>query len=111
VFTRRGRIRLTNRRFRRDGYPIDPSCDCEACAGGFSRAYLHHLFAANEILSAILASLHNVHFYQRLVRDAREAVLEGRFEEFRSSFLRSYSEGGGSTAATRAQPGVGASEV
>jgi len=104
VFTARGRIRLTNRRYRRDGYPIDPSCDCEACAGGFSRAYLHHLFAANEILSAILASLHNVHFYQRLVRDARAAVLEGRFDAFRAAFLHSYAEGAGSSAATRAQP-------
>ena len=74
LFTRRGRIRLTQRRYRRDGYPIDTSCDCEACAGGFSRAYLHHLFAANEILSAILASVHNVRFYQRLVAEAREAI-------------------------------------
>jgi len=75
VFTSRGRIRLSNRRYRRDAYPIDTSCDCAACAGGFSRAYLHHLFASNEILSAILASIHNTHFYQRLVRDARKAIL------------------------------------
>ncbi|MFI5321642.1 MAG: tRNA guanosine(34) transglycosylase Tgt, partial [Myxococcota bacterium] len=73
VFTSRGRLRLTNRKYRRDAYPIDTSCDCAACAGGFSRAYLHHLFAANEVLSAILASIHNVHFYQRLVQRAREA--------------------------------------
>src|SRR3990172_443257 len=52
VFTARGRIRLTHRRYRRDAYPIDPSCDCAACSQGHSRAYLHHLFAANEILSA-----------------------------------------------------------
>jgi queuine tRNA-ribosyltransferase len=90
VFTVRGRIRLTNRRYRRDAYPIDPSCDCHACAGGFSRAYLHHLFAANEILSAILASIHNVHFYQRLVRQARAAIVEGRFEDFRRDFLAAY---------------------
>ena len=90
VFTVRGRIRLTNRRYRRDAYPIDPSCDCHACAGGFSRAYLHHLFAANEILSAILASINNVHFYQRLVRQARTAIVEGRFEDFRRDFLAAY---------------------
>jgi queuine tRNA-ribosyltransferase len=90
VFTRRGRIRLTHRRYRRDAYPIDASCDCAACAGGFSRAYLHHLFAANEILSAILASVHNVRFYQRLVSDARRAVLEGGFEAFREDFLAHY---------------------
>jgi queuine tRNA-ribosyltransferase len=90
VFTKRGRIRLSNRRFRRDAYPIDPSCDCLACAGGFTRAYLHHLFAANEILSAILASIHNVHFYQRLVQRAREAILAERFADFRREFLESY---------------------
>ena len=90
VFTARGRIRLTHRRYRRDAYPIDISCDCASCAGGFSRAYLHHLFAANEILSAILASIHNVHFYQRLVRGAREAIVAGRFDRFRREFLEAY---------------------
>ena len=90
VFTVRGRIRLTHRRYRRDGYPIDPSCTCEACAGGFTRAYLHHLFAANEILSAILASIHNVHFYQRLVREARAAVLAGEFVPWREKWLADY---------------------
>ncbi len=95
VFTVRGRVRLTNRKFRRDAYPIDPSCDCAACAGGFSRAYLHHLFAANEILSAILASIHNVRFYQRLVADARDAVLRERFEAFRRDFLERYGGGAG----------------
>jgi queuine tRNA-ribosyltransferase len=90
VFTRRGRIRLTNRRYRRDAFPIDPTCDCAACAGGFSRAYLHHLFQANEVLSAVLASIHNVRFYQRLVRDAREAILSDHFEDFRAAFLAEY---------------------
>jgi queuine tRNA-ribosyltransferase len=90
VFTARGRIRLTNRRYRRDAYPIDTSCDCAACARGFSRAYLHHLYAANEILSAILASIHNVHFYQGLMRAARAATLEGAYEEWRREFLAGY---------------------
>jgi queuine tRNA-ribosyltransferase len=93
VFTVRGRIRLTNRKFRRDAYPIDISCDCEACAGGFSRAYLHHLFAANEILGAILASMHNVRFYQRLVADARRAIESERFETFQHEFLTGYAQG------------------
>ena len=90
VFTARGRIRLSHRRYRRDAYPLDTSCDCASCAGGFSRAYLHHLFAANEILSAILASIHNVHFYQRLVRGARQAILAGHFDRFRRDFLEAY---------------------
>jgi queuine tRNA-ribosyltransferase len=86
----RGRIRLTNRRYRRDGYPIDPSCDCMACGGGFTRAYLHHLFAANEVLSAILCSAHNLHFYQRLVREARESILVDSFDPWRQEFLQNY---------------------
>jgi len=94
AFTKRGRIRLTNRRFRRDAYPIDTSCDCAACAQGYSRAYLHHLFAANEVLSAVLTSIHNVHFYQRIVRDAREAIVAGRFDEHRREFLAAYSGAG-----------------
>ena len=93
VFTRRGRIRLTHRRYRGDRYPIDTSCDCEACASGFSRAYLHHLFAANEVLSAILASIHNVRFYQRLVQEARAAILARRYEEWRTAFLAEYRRG------------------
>jgi queuine tRNA-ribosyltransferase len=90
LFTSRGRIRLTNRRFRRDGYVIDPSCDCGACSGGYTRAYLHHLFHANEITGAILASIHNVHFYQGLVRDARQAIQQRRYDEWRAGFLAEY---------------------
>ena len=91
VFTSRGRIRLTHRRYKRDAYPIDTSCDCYACdGGGFTRAYIHHLFAANEVLSAMLCSIHNVHFYQSLMRQARQAVLEGRYAEFASAFMADY---------------------
>jgi queuine tRNA-ribosyltransferase len=90
VFTARGRIRLTQRRYRRDAYPIDPSCDCQVCKARFSRAYLHHLFAANEILSAVLASLHNTHFFQRLVHDARKAVAARRFAAWRRRWLADY---------------------
>jgi queuine tRNA-ribosyltransferase len=93
VFTRRGRIRLTHRRYRNDRYPMDTSCDCEACASGFSRAYLHHLFAANEVLSAILASIHNVRFYQRLVQEARAAIQAGRYGDWRAGFLAEYQRG------------------
>jgi queuine tRNA-ribosyltransferase len=98
VFTRRGRLRLTQRRFRRDAYPIDTSCDCEACTGGFSRAYLHHLFASNEILSAVLASIHNVRFYQRLVAEARAAIRAGGFEAWRKEFLAGYGSSAGAAS-------------
>jgi queuine tRNA-ribosyltransferase len=90
AFTSRGRIRLSNRRYRRDTYPIDVSCDCYTCAAGFSRAYLNHLFASNEILSAILCSIHNVHFYQNLMHQSREAIREDRYPDFCRDFLANY---------------------
>jgi queuine tRNA-ribosyltransferase len=93
AFTARGRIRLTQRRFRRDAYPVDTSCDCAACAGGVTRAYLHHLFTSNEILSAVLASIHNVRFYQRLMEGARAAILAGEYDLWREEWLRSYVAG------------------
>jgi queuine tRNA-ribosyltransferase len=90
AFTVRGRVRLTNRRYRRDAFPIDVSCDCSTCTGGFARAYLHHLFAANEILSAILVSAHNVRFYERLVAQARAAIGAGMYDDWRAAFLADY---------------------
>ena len=96
AFTVRGRIRLTHRRYRRDAYPIDTSCDCRTCARGFSRAYLSHLFNANEILGAVLTTVHNVRFYQRMMEAARDAILAGRYDAFRAEFLSEY---GGSARA------------
>jgi len=93
LFTRRGRIRMNHRRYRRDMYPIDTSCDCYACAT-FSRAYVHHLYAANEILSAILGAIHNVRFYQRLMAEMREAILAARFLDWKRDFYAEYGEPG-----------------
>jgi queuine tRNA-ribosyltransferase len=102
AFTARGRIRLTNRRYRNDAYPIDISCDCYACSGGrFTRAYLHHLFAANEVLSAILCSIHNVHFYQSLMRTARAAILDGHYTDYARDFMLGY---GATTTAPKPAP-------
>jgi len=95
IFTKRGRLRLTNRRYRRDAYPIDPTCECATCTGGYSRAYLQHLFQSNEILSAVLASIHNVHFYQWLMREARNAILAGDYEAWKTTFLEEYRGGPG----------------
>jgi queuine tRNA-ribosyltransferase len=95
AFTVRGRIRLTNRRYRRDKYPIDLSCDCTSCAGGFSRAYLNHLFNTNEILGAVLTTVHNVRFYQRLMEGARDAIVAGRYDAWRKDFLEQYQSGDG----------------
>jgi len=93
LFTRRGRIRLTHRRYRRDLYPVDPSCDCYCCRN-FTRAYLHHLYQANEILSATLGAIHNIRFYLNLVGEARGAIEQGCFASFKNDFLGEYSASG-----------------
>jgi len=76
IFTRTGRLRLRNARFAEDDGVIEPGCDCEACAGGFARAYLRHLFLAGEMLGPILASIHNIRHFQRLLLDIRRAIRE-----------------------------------
>ncbi len=105
VFTSRGRLRLTNRRYRHDAYPIDSSCECTTCSGGFSRAYIHHLFAANEVLSAMLCSVHNVHFYQSLVAAARRAILADRYADFRAEQLAGFERDAAKAGSSRGKPG------
>ena len=89
LFTRRGKIRLTNRRYRRDFFPVDASCSCYCCTN-FTRAYLHHLFNANEVLSATLAAIHNVRFYLDMVAGAREAIEANNYSDFKTDFLGEY---------------------
>jgi len=91
AFTARGIVRLRNLRHRDDPRPLDATCDCATCRG-FSRGYLRHLFHAREIAAAVLTSLHNVTFYQRLVRGCRRAILEGRLAAFKSAFLEATSQ-------------------
>jgi len=86
AFTADGPIRLRNARHRRDPAPVESGCDCDCCAN-YSRAYLHHLFAAEEMLGPTLLSLHNLAFYLRLMREAREAIRAGRFAAFRAACL------------------------
>jgi queuine tRNA-ribosyltransferase len=92
LFTNRGRIRLTSRKYRRDFYPVEPNCTCYTCRN-FTRAYLHHLFISNEVLSAILASIHNVHFYLGMMEEIRKAIEEDRFAEHKKTFLEAYLRG------------------
>jgi len=91
AFTARGVVRLRNLRHRNDPRPLDATCDCATCRG-FSRGYLRHLFQAREIAAAVLTSLHNVAFYQRLVRGCRQAILEGRLAAFKRAFLEATSQ-------------------
>jgi queuine tRNA-ribosyltransferase len=74
IFTRSGRLHLRNACHCEDDEVIEPGCDCQACAGGFSRAYLRHLFISKEMLGPILASLHNIRHFQRLLLDIRRAI-------------------------------------
>lgn len=95
VFTWDGKMRLQDKTYRKDRYPIDTSCECPTCAGGFTRAYLRHLLFADEPLYGTLATLHNLHFYQDLMRGMRSAIEENRFakwaEAFRAKHLKNRS--------------------
>jgi queuine tRNA-ribosyltransferase len=86
AFTADGQLRLRNACHRRDPAPLESGCPCYACRH-FSRAYLHHLFLAREMLGPTLLSLHNVAFYCRLTAEARSAIRVGRFAEFRAVCL------------------------
>jgi queuine tRNA-ribosyltransferase len=85
LFTRFGDLRIRNARYRSDEQPLDPTCACPTCAR-FSRAYLHHLDRAGEMLAPMLASVHNLHFYATLMADMRAALEGGRLAAFAAGF-------------------------
>lgn len=90
AFTRTGQIRLRNARFARDGGVLESGCDCPACGpsegGAFSRAYIRHLFMAEEMLGPILVSLHNLRHFQRLMLDIRRAIREDGWLRFAAAW-------------------------
>lgn len=85
IFTWNGITHVSNKCYETDPLPLDPECDCPTCRN-FSRAYLRHLFKANEQLAGRLAVVHNLYFYNTLMERIREALDEGRFEEFRMKY-------------------------
>ncbi len=87
AFVRGGRLVIKNSVYKSDERVIEEGCDCPACAGGYSRAYLRHLYVAGEILVHRLLSLHNLRFYARLVEEAREAILRNQYGAFREAKL------------------------
>jgi len=89
AFTATGSINLKNAPYAEDPGPIEDGCTCSACRG-FSRAYLRHLIKAQEILGLRLVTIHNLHFYVHLLRQARNHILAGTFPAFREAFVRSY---------------------
>jgi queuine tRNA-ribosyltransferase len=89
IFTHSGRLNVRNARYRDDHDPPDPDCRCEVCTR-YTRAYLRHLFNADEMLGPRLASYHNLAFLGTLMADARRAIEAGRFERWRRSVLDAY---------------------
>jgi queuine tRNA-ribosyltransferase len=90
VFTWDGKLRIKDKKFRKDRYPLDTTCPCYACAGGFARAYLRHLAFAGEALGETLLTIHNLHFYQELMRAMRLAIEQDRFAAWMVAFHARY---------------------
>lgn len=91
VYTRRGRVNLSNTKYMRMSGSIVEACSCYTCQN-YSLAYLSHLVRADEMLSATLLSIHNLHFITQLVADIRAAVIDGSFFDLKKAFLSSYYE-------------------
>ena len=91
LFVREGVVRLRNARYRYEASPPDPDCSCYTCRN-YSLAYLHHLDRAREILGARLNTIHNIHYYQSLMRGLREAIQLGSLEAFRREFYTARGE-------------------
>ncbi len=90
-YTSRGRMRMTDKRFRNDMYPPDTSCGCYACRT-FTRAYIHHLFKVGEVLGATLATIHNLTWFADFMARMRQSIVEGTFDAFREDVHRWYPE-------------------
>ena len=89
AFTWAGPLNIRNARFAEDPSSLDPRCTCPVCAT-WSRAYLHHLVKAGEMLGAMLMTQHNIHFYQAMMQAIRDSIAEGRFATFAANFRRDY---------------------
>ena len=92
ALTRHGRIVIKQARWKEDPRPLDGRCACSCCAGGFSRAYLRHLYMAGEILALRLLSEHNLHWYGELVGGARDAISSGDFAAWAHGTLATMEE-------------------
>ncbi len=86
AYTHQGELNLRNARFAEDTNPVDPQCRCYTCKN-FTRAYLHHLFKAGEMLAGMLLTTHNLGFYQQLMQGLRQAIDQGKTMEFAKDFL------------------------
>ncbi|OVE81044.1 hypothetical protein BVY04_04330 [bacterium M21] len=89
AYTRNGMMQVKGAKFKQDFTPIEPDCTCYACQN-FSKAYIRHLINVGEVLALQLLSIHNVHFYLTLMREMREAILAGTFQDYRQAFHARY---------------------
>lgn len=87
ALTRFGRVVIKQARYKTDMGPLDPECSCHCCTGGYTRAYLRHLYVAGEVLLLRLFSLHNLHYFGELMARSREAIAEGRFSAYKQNAL------------------------
>ena len=92
AWTRRGQVNIKNARHQDDPRPLDENCTCPACRN-YSRAYLHHVFRAQEMISGMLLTWHNLHYYQELMQGMRDAIAQGRFTAFEAAFHAQRAEG------------------
>ncbi len=92
ALTRRGAVNIKNARHQDDPRPLDPDCGCPCCTG-YSRAYLHHVFKAGEIISSMLMTWHNLHYYQELMQGLRDAIAAGSLDDFEAAFHAKRAEG------------------
>jgi queuine tRNA-ribosyltransferase len=92
AWTRRGQVNIKNARHQDDPRPLDEDCACPACRG-YSRAYLHHVYKAQEMISGMLLTWHNLHYYQQMMGGMRDAIAEGRFAPWEAEFHRLRAEG------------------
>lgn len=90
LFTSEGVLTLTNSKFKDDFSKVDDKCECYTCSN-FTRAYLRHLFNAGELLALQLASIHNLHFYNSLIKEARNKILDGSFKEWKNKTIKKIS--------------------
>ncbi len=92
AWTRRGQVNIKNARHADDPRPLDEDCGCPACRS-YSRAYLHHVFRSGEMISGMLLTWHNLHYYQELMSGLRAAITAGAFEHFEAAFHEARAEG------------------
>ena len=90
LFTYNGYVTIRNANYKNDFTPIDSTCNCHTCRN-YSRAYLHHLFRAKEVLALELASIHNLYFYLRLIRDAREKIKINEYLNWKNQIIKKLS--------------------